>query len=290
MDRHPKFQDWILMIVLSIIWGSSFILMKQGLKAFRPDQVACIRIGITGIVLLPFAFSRRKFVSTKQTGTILIQGMFGNFIPAFLFPIAQRFISSSAAGILNSLSPVWVFVLGILFFSAKYKWVRLLGIFFAFAGVILLLLLEPSHGATTNLSYGLVIVLATLMYGLSANVIKKNLHDVHPLTITSISFAMAFIPALLFLFTTDFFSVLQNNPRALTSLIYILILGICGSAIASIIFNRLVHNTSALFASSVTYLMPIVALMWGYIDGESIQLNDFAGMAMIFAGVYLVSR
>jgi len=160
----------------------------------------------------------------------------------------------------------------------------------AFAGVVVLILLEPSHGKTSNALFAMLIVLATLCYGLSANIIKSKLHDVHPLTITSISFAMVFIPALVYLFSTDFISRLEENPQALPALGYVLILAVFGSAIASIIFNRLIHRTSALFASSVTYLMPIVALYWGFLDGESIQANDFAGMAMIIGGVYLVSR
>src|SRR5690349_15809853 len=128
MDQHPKPFDWALLILLALIWGSSFILMKKGLEAFRPDQVASLRIVFTAVVMLPFAWSRRKEVSPGNVKTILIQGMFGNFIPAFLFPAAQSHIDSSTAGILNSLSPVWVFILGILFFQSHYTWIKLVGI------------------------------------------------------------------------------------------------------------------------------------------------------------------
>ncbi len=290
MDQHPKANDWFLLILLAVVWGSSFILMKEGLKAFHPEQVALLRIIITAIVLIPFALHRKKYVNWKQTKIIVGQGFFGNFFPAFLFPAAQAHINSSLAGILNSLSPVWVLVLGLLFFNAPFKAIRLVGVISAFLGAILLLVFQPSHGTTSNASYGLLIVIATISYGLSANLIKRFLHNVHPLTITSISFTMVLIPALIFLFLTDFVSIMNENPQALVSLGYVTILAVLGSALASVIFNRLIHRTSSLFAASVSYLMPIVALMWGMLDGETIQWIDVGGMAMIVAGIYLTGR
>lgn len=290
IDRHPKFNDWLLLLILAVIWGSSFILMKEGLKAFHPDQVALLRIVITALALLPFAWLRRNRVSMKQTRTMVVQGMFGNFIPAFLFPIAQTHISSSLAGILNSLSPVWVLIIGLLFFSTQFKAVRLIGVASAMAGAVLLLAFQPSHSSTSNAWFGLLIVLATISYGLSANIIKRHLHEVHPVTITSVSFSIVLIPALIFLFTTDFMTVMNEHPMAVSSLGYIAILAVAGSAMASIIFNRLVHRTSSLFAASVSYLIPVVALMWGLLDGETVSAIDIGGMLLIVAGVYLASR
>lgn len=279
-----------MLFVLALIWGSSFILMKRGLVAFPPGQVAGLRIVITAFVLSPFAISRIRDVNRKEVKNILLQGMFGNFIPAFLFPAAQVYISSSLAGILNSLSPVWVLVLGIFFFRSPYKLIRLIGIMVAFGGAIMLLLFQPSNGSTSNALFGLLIVLATLSYGLSANIIKTYLHDINPITITSVAFGIMFLPALIFLLSTDFISRMNENPAAWTSLGFIAVLATFGSAVASITFTKLVHRTNALFASSVTYLMPIVALFWGILDGEPIRSIDFLGMAMIFLGVYLVSR
>jgi len=290
MDHHPKLNDWLLLLLLSLIWGSSFILMKEGLKAFHPEQVATLRIVITGIVLLPFAWSRRKGVTRKEARTILLQAVFGNFLPAFLFTAAQAHIESSVAGILNSLSPVWVLIIGILFFHVPFRLIRVLGILCALAGAVLLVLLQPTHGTTSNSMFALLIVIATVSYGISSNLIKKYLHDVHPLTITSVSFSIVLIPFLVFLFTTDFISIMKSNSTALASLGFVAILACLGSALASVIYNRLIHRTGILFAASVTYLMPIVALFWGVLDGETVQLVDFAGMGLIFLGVYLISR
>ena len=290
MDQHPKPLDWLLLFFLALIWGSSFILMKKGLEAFRPDQVASLRIAITGIVLLPFVWLRKKEVSPPKVKMILLQGMFGNFIPAFLFTAAQVHIDSSTAGILNSLSPVWVFVLGIFFFQSRYNWIKVIGIALAFGGVLLLMLFQPKHGTTTNINFTWLIVIATLCYGISANLIKKFLHDVRPITITAISFAIMLVPTIVYLFSTGLLQTFREHQGAFASLGFIAILATMGSAVASVTFNKIIHRTSALFASSVTYLIPIVALGWGFLANEQIGMIDLFGMLMIFAGVYLVSR
>ncbi len=290
MDHRPKASDWLLLFILALIWGSSFILMKKGLESFRPDQVAALRIAITGIVLLPFAFMRNKEVTGPQRRMIFIQGFFGNFIPAFLFPAAQSHIDSSTAGILNSLAPVWVFILGIFFFSARYTWVKLLGIAFAFGGVILLMALQPQHGSTSNINFAWLIVFATVCYGINTNLIKRYLSDVKPITITAVAFAMALVPAIIYLLTTGIVTTFMDQPKALISLGYITILASLGSAVASITFNKLIQRTSALFAASVTYLIPMVALWWGFLSGEYIGIADLFAGILILAGVYLVGK
>ncbi len=290
MDHPPKPHDWLLLFFLALIWGSSFILMKKGLESFRADQVAALRISITAISLLPFAVMRRKDVEPSKVKIIFLQGLFGNFIPAFLFAAAQTQIESAAAGILNSLSPVWVFVLGIFFFRSKYNWIKLLGVSIAFSGVMLLMLFQPQHGVASNGYFGWLIVLATLSYGLSANITKKSLNNVRPITITAIAFAIVLIPTVIYLLSTGVVETFHEHANAAASLGYISILGVMGSAVASVLFNRLVQSTTALFAASVSYLIPIVALGWGFLAGEQITLYDLFGMLLIITGVYIVSR
>src|SRR6185503_12825436 len=159
-----------------------------------------------------------------------------------------------------------------------------------FSGVLLLMIYQPKHETTSNGNFAWLIVVATLCYGISANLIKKHLHDVRPITITAISFAIMLVPSLIYLFATGFMETLREHPGAFASLGFITILATMGSAVASVTFNKLIHRTSALFASSVTYLIPIVALGWGFLASEQIGLIDLFGMLMIFAGVYLVSR
>lgn len=290
MDKRPRALDWLLLFFLALIWGSSFILMKKGLEAFRPDQVAALRIVITAIVLLPFAWLRRAEASPAKVKIIFVQGMFGNFIPAFLFPAAQSHIDSATAGILNSLSPVWVFILGIIFFRSKYNLIKLLGIVFAFGGVILLMSFQQKHGTTSGIGFAWLIVIATVCYGINTHIIKRYLQEIHPITITAIAFAIALVPAVIYLFVTGLPETLGGNQYAVASLCYIAILAVMGSAVASITFNKIIQRTSALFAASVTYLIPLVALWWGFLAGEQIGMIDFFAMMIILAGVYLVGK
>ncbi|MEP7127586.1 MAG: DMT family transporter [Chitinophagales bacterium] len=290
MSHKPSFSDWILLLLLALIWGSSFILMKKGLEVFRPEQVAALRIAITALVMLPFLLIRWKEIRKEKVKYILLQGLFGNFLPAFLFTIAQQHIDSSLAGILNSLSPVFVLLLGILFFGTGFTWWRIAGMFVAFSGSVLLLLFQQGHGTTTNGLFGWLIVLATLSYGISANIIKRYLYDLQPITINAVAFSVMLFPALIILFFTDVPKTFESGNAAFVALGYIAILGIVGSGIASIVYFRLIHNTTALFASSVTYLVPVVALFWGFLAGEPIGLIDYAGMALILSGVYLVGK
>lgn len=290
MSHPPTFTDWILLALLALIWGSSFILMKKGLEVFQPEQVAALRIVITATVLLPITVLHLRTVQKEKVRYIVLQGLFGNFIPAFLFTAAQQHINSSLAGILNSLSPVFVLLLGILFFNTGYTFWRIGGMTVAFAGSILLLLFQDGSGIQFKGAYGWLIVLATASYGISSNIIKKFLHDVKPVTINALAFSFMLLPALLVLYLTHLPQTFTVNNESLAALGYIALLGIVGSGVASIIYFRLIHHTTALFASSVTYLIPIVALFWGLLAGESIGLIDYAGMALILSGVYLVGK
>ncbi len=290
MNRKPSASDWFLLLLLAVIWGSSFILMKKGLESFLPSQVAALRIIITALVLIPFALIRRKEVKKDKIKFIFLQGLFGNFLPAFLFTAAQKHIDSSLAGILNSLSPIFVFLLGILFFSTGYTGLKVVGMVIAFSGSVLLLLFDRDKGVTGVSQYGWLIVVATICYGISANLIKKYLYDVHPITITAVAFSMLVIPAIILLSFSISSLSLHQNPASYASLGYIAILAIFGSGLASIIYNKIIHHTTALFAASVTYLIPIVAVFWGLVAGEPIDAIDYAGMGLIFCGVYLVGK
>ena len=290
MALKASLTDWLLLLLLALIWGSSFILMKKGLEVYDPVQVATLRIAITAVAMFPFLLIRWKEVPGDKVKYIVLQALFGNFIPAFLFTAAQRHIDSSMAGILNSLSPVFVLLLGILFFSTGFSWLRVSGMIIAFSGSVLLLLFQNGHGITSNSMYGWLIVLATCCYGISANIIKRYLADVLPVTINAVAFSFMLIPALIILGFTDLSPAVQAGSRAYTALGYIATLGILGSGLASVLYFRLIHNTTALFASSVTYLVPVVALFWGFLAGEPIGWPDYAGMVLILCGVYLVGK
>jgi drug/metabolite transporter (DMT)-like permease len=282
--------SWILLIVLAFIWGSSFILIKRGLDSFSPLQVGTIRISFAFLVMLPFAIKSLNKVYKRSWKKILIIGLLSNFFPAILFAKAETGISSSLAGILNALTPITTFIAGVFFFSTKIKSLQIMGLVIGFIGSFALSFINSS-GMLGELNYfALFVVLATMMYGFSGNFIKKYLSGVHSVTLTSLALFSVGPLALIILFSTDFISRLMNNNEAWTSLGYLFLLGAIGTAFALVLFNRLIQRTTAVFASSVTYLIPIMAVIWGIIDGEIFFIMHVLGMGLIIIGVYLVNK
>lgn len=288
---NTRFINWLILIALAITWGSSFILMKRGLDAFSSDEVAALRIFIAFIFLSPLLIKHFKKEHLKHWKGFVGMGLLGNFIPAFLFTKAETGISSSLTGMLNSLTPLFTMLLGVLMFKTKTKLINAIGIFIGFIGAIGLLAVGKSDDTDNSLLFCLFVVLATICYALSVNIIKKELGGVNSVTATV--WAMTFIGPLagVYLFgATDFISDFNSNPKAFESLGYVSVLAIFGTALSVIIFNVLIKNTNALFASSVTYLIPIVAMMWGVLDGEVILPFHILSIGVILLGVYLVNK
>lgn len=278
--------DWLLLLGISLIWGSSFILIDRSLQAFAPVEVACLRLVLTAAVLFPFFIKYYRTLNLRQARHITVQSLFGNFIPAFLFPAAQVHVNSATAGILNALSPAWAFLLGLLFFGTAFRWQQLAGIVVAFAGAVLLLL--PGNSGAQH--YGWLLVVGTLCYGLSSNLVHRHLQGTHALAISSAGFIILSVPALIILMGSMELREAFSQPEVWPAFSSIVVLSVMGSAVASTLFYRLVQRTNTLFATSVTYLMPVVAVGWGLLGGEHLHLSDFAGMLLILAGIYLLSR
>lgn len=280
-----------LLLVLSLIWGTSFILIKQGLKAFSPDVVGALRVTAASIFLLPLALPRLKELKQGDSFKLFVSGLMGIFFPAFLFAFAQTKLNSSLAGILNTLSPLWTMILGALFFTQRFRGYAILGIILSFFGAIMLAL-SRSGGAITGFNaYALLIVVACALYGANLNWVKFKIHDLGSITITSISilFIGPFAAVYLFFFT-DFIHTLINEPDAWKAFGFVVLLALMGTAVAGLLFNKLLRISSPLYASSVTYIMPIVAVMWGVIDGEKLLPGHFVGMTAILGGVYLANK
>lgn len=280
-----------LLLVLSLIWGTSFILIKQGLKAFSPDVVGALRVTAASIFLLPLALPRLKELKQGDSFKLFVSGLMGIFFPAFLFAFAQTKLNSSLAGILNTLSPLWTMILGALFFTQRFRGYAILGIILSFFGAIMLAL-SRSGGAITGFNaYALLIVVACALYGANLNWVKFKIHDLGSITITSISilFIGPFAAVYLF-FLTDFIHTLINEPDAWKAFGFVVLLALMGTAVAGLLFNKLLRISSPLYASSVTYIMPIVAVMWGVIDGEKLLPGHFIGMTAILGGVYLANK
>lgn len=291
MQDKNRATSIILLIILSLIWGTSFILIKQGLKVFSPDEVGALRVSAATLFLLPFALLRFKELNKRDYFNLFISGMMGIFIPAFLFAWAQTKLESSITGILNTLSPVWTMILGALFFSQRFRGFALAGIIISFMGAVILALSRSSASISGFNIYALLIVLACVFYGANLNWLKFKVSNISSITVTSVALLITGPFAMLYLFGfTDFTVNLVETPGAWKAFAYIAVLALMSTAIANLIFTKLVKISTPLFASSVTYIMPIVAVMWGVLDGEKLFIGHFIGMVAILLGVYLSNK
>lgn len=287
-NNSEKLINYGLMVLLAFIWGSSFILMKRGVEVYSFIEVAILRMVIAWLFMVPFVW--RKIITTpkKLWAPLIIVALFGNGIPAFLFTKAQTVLDSSYIGILNALVPLFTFIIAIFIFKTKWKIVNLIGIIIGLLGAVWLIIGNGINFENSN--YAWLIIIATLCYAISLNTIKNYLQDMKSLEISGLAFMLIGPLCFVGLFYTDFFDTLLINPKAWSALGYTTILAVFGTAIALIIFNQLVKRTNAIFSSSVTYLIPIVAIGWGIIDGESISNTHLIGIAIIFTGIYLVNK
>jgi drug/metabolite transporter (DMT)-like permease len=282
---------WLILGFLALVWGSSFILMKRGLEVFSATQVGAIRIFIAFLFFLPFILVRLKKIKGRDWLYVFLSGLLGNALPAFLFATAQTQLLSSITGILNALTPLFTALVAVWFFGEKLQKLQLVGLVVALSGSVLLSL--GAGFALENLNfYVLFVVAATLCYGVSVNLVREKLGHLSPLTIAAGSFFTVGLWVGIYLFSaTDFLEVLdQASTKAYRAMGFLAILAILGSSISLILFNRLIQMTNAIFASIVTYLIPIVALVWGILDGEHLNWGHYLGMGLILIGVYLLRK
>lgn len=287
MDKTAK--PWFLLIMLACIWGSSFILMKRGLLVFSHTQVAALRISIAFLALVPVAWKYLIKIPKDKWLAMAVVGIVGNGIPAFLFTKAQTHIDSSLAGILNALVPLFTILIGFIFFNVRLKMLNYLGVFIGFIGATLLV--NPFDVELGDQwVYALYVVLATLCYGISLNVIKHFLKDYSSVQITGTGFLFAAPFPLVYVFYSGVPEVLASADGAWLAFFYIAILAAVGTSLSVVMFNQLIKLTSPVFASSVTYLIPVIALMWGVIDGEGFNLVQMSALCLILGGIYLVNK
>lgn len=280
---------WILLLMLSLIWGSSFILIKRGLVGLSPMQLGSLRVLFSAVFLLLIGFRSLTEIKRNQWKYIVLTSFFGTFIPAFLFALAQTQISSSVSSILNSLTPLNTLILGALAFGLTFKRTQIIGVVIGLIGTLLLIVNGAMNHPGQNYWYALLVLVASICYALNVNLLKKYLADVKPLSITTGNFLVLFFPALVVLLSTDFISVL-HQPNVQHALLFVAVLGVVGTGIANILFFKLIQISSPVFATSVTYLIPIVAFFWGLLDGEMLTPIQFVGAFVVLLGVYLSSK
>jgi drug/metabolite transporter (DMT)-like permease len=284
-----NFFNWLLFVVLSIVWGSSFILMKTSAEHLNGLQIGAIRIFAAGIAFLPWAVFHASKIPVKKLGVVILTGLFGNFLPALLFASAIKGNGeSSLASILNSLTPLFVIVIGVFFFKAKVQNRKIAGVLVGFAGLVILSLLR---GPIDAKDHGLFLILvATVFYGITVNLVSHYLKGIDGFKIASVSLTVMAIPAGILMWQQNVFSIARFDEEAGLSIAIACLLGIVGSAIATALYYILIQKAGGVFASLVTYAIPIVAMMWGLLAHENISALQIACLAMILGGVYLANR
>ncbi|MBQ0907317.1 DMT family transporter [Flavobacterium sp. F-328] len=286
---EAKQLKWVYLTVLALVWGSSFILIKKGLVGLTPLQLGSLRILFAALFLVLIGFKSISKIPSFKWKYIALTSLFGTFIPAYLFAIAQTEIDSSVSSILNSLTPLNTLILGAVFFGLHFKRTQIIGIVIGLAGSALLILNGAMHHPEQNYWYAILVLIASICYALNVNLIKKYLHDLSPLSITTGNFMVLSLPALAVLFASGFFDVVQQD-QVQQSVLYIIVLGVVGTGIANILFFKLIQMSSPVFATSVTYLIPVVAFCWGLLDQEMLTSVQFLGAFIVLIGVYLSAK
>lgn len=281
---------WILFIILVLIWGSSFILMKLGMHALNAYQVASIRILSASVVLFPFAWKAFKNVEKQKRTYVIISGLLGSFFPAYLYCIAETKIDSSLAAILNSLTPLFTIIIGVTFFRLTAGLQKIMGVAIGLAGLILLPFSTHQDISFNDLSYSLLVLLATICYACNVNMVSRYLHQTASLHVAALSFSFLLVPSLVILAYTGYFQLALAEENYLYSTLASVVLGIMGTALATVLFYMLVKKEGPLFASLVTYGIPVVAVVWGLLYGETITLAEIGCLVIILSGVYMVNK
>ena len=289
MDKNTK--KWIYLFLLSGIWGSSYILIKKGLVGLSPIQLACFRIVITSFILVFFGLRHVKNLSRNQWKWLSVTGFFGTFFPTFLFAYSETKIDSSVVAVLNGLTPLFTLFIAVLFFGYTFRKLQFLGVAVGLLGTVMLIYDEYSSKSFSNANYSLLVLIASLCYGFNVNVLKYKLKGISSIGIAIGNFLAITPPALILLVLSDFsWNSFYKEEDIITSLLFVFILASMGTALAKVMFNELVTISSPVFSVSTTYLLPIVAIGWGILDGESFGINKFLSAFIILLGIYLITK
>jgi len=282
---------WFYLIFLAFVWGTSLFMIKKATnKSFNDYQVGALIMVFSAIILLPFGFKTLKQIKRKHFFTLFIIALFSTFIPTFMFTIAISEIGVSITSILNQLTPLNTLWLGFFMFNIRFTKNQVIGLLIGFLGLVLYFLTGDFYQGKGTYIYSLLVIFSSMGYALNSNLIMTKLRDLDALSITTATFLITLIPSLLVLYFTDFFTVYVGSTIQNNALIYILFKASIGTALAMVIYNKLVHISSAVFASSVTYLIPIVALLWGYFDGEKVTVWQLVAGTFILFGVYIANK
>ncbi len=287
---NPEKEKWILLALLSLIWGSSFILIKKSLDHFNPYEVGALRVLIAGLVLLPVAIKNIRKFPKKNLKWLILAAITGNFIPMFLFPIAETEVSSSIAGIINSMMPIFVIIVGALLWKFETTKRQIIGVLISFSGACILAF-SGGEGGEFKLIPILLLLLATLLYAISTTTVKSKLSDIPAKILSAFVFSLVLIfPSFIALVFAGFFNELKMDNNLLVGLGFVSLLSVFGTGLAMMLNYRLLSVSTPLFASTATLLMPIVAIIWGILDGEKLTIMQGFGGVIILSGLIFLRQ
>ena len=285
-----KLNKWFYLISLSLIWGSSFILIKKALVGLEADQLGSLRIIFSSIIIILIAWKRLSKITRLEWKWITISAFLGSFFPAFLFAFAEKEIDSAVASIINSIVPLNTVIIGMVLFNIRSTKRQIIGVLIGLAGTYMLIMSGIKLNPDQNYLYSGFVILCSFLYALNVNIIKKYLQHLSALTITVGHFAVIIIPAVIVFCFSDFDVNSLRNQETIDSIIYVFILAVFGTALAKILFNKLIKISSPVFASSVTYSMLIVSIFWGLVDGEKFSIYQLIATIIIILGVLLTNK
>ncbi len=288
MNLDKKIWQYAALLTMALVWGTSFILMKKGLRSYSNYQVAAFRIFISFVIVIPFIIKGFKKITRHNLLTLIVVGFVGNMIPAFLFTTAQTHIDSSMAGMLNALTPMFTLLIGVIIYKTKMKLLNIGGLILGLAGAAGLAVDDFSTFFEGYNWYGLFAIGATICYGFNVNLVKEKLKDLNAVEITSLAFLFTGPFAGIYLLFSDYGTT--DGTNYILNLFYIFLLALFSSVLAVLLMNKLLKHTTAVFASTVTYIIPVFAIFWGFVDGEKFSFMDFVWISVILTGVYLVNR
>ncbi|WP_026451564.1 DMT family transporter [Aequorivita capsosiphonis] len=280
-----------LLIIISITWGSSFILIKKTLPVFDPYQIGAFRAGLSGLLLAFIGFPAMRRMTKKDIFWIALSGLFGNFLVVFIFPYAQREVSSSLAGIINALDPIFTLILGVLLFGIRSKTIQYLGAVIGFVGALILVYTSDSDSSESHYFYTVLLIIGSALYAVSALIIEKKLMHIKSTELASSIYAIWMIPSLIILLFSGFFTEIDySQTETLESLGYLVFLTVVSTTLVMFLFFKLVQDTSAVFASTISLLIPVIAVFWGILDGEIFTLWYALGGILVLIGVYFIQE
>jgi drug/metabolite transporter (DMT)-like permease len=288
--RPPAPFDWFLMFLLAAVWGGSFFFIKHSVQIFQPMQMAMWRMALSTALYLPIALAFWSKIDWSRWRPLLSVAFFGSAIPNFLFAIAQQHVTSGLAGVLNSLTPLFTLMIGVGFFQMRFTKYKVLGVALGMSGAIILILFNSKSGATGNAFFAALCALATICYAINANIVNKHLRDMHPAGIASAAFVLTGLLFFAGLWFSGGWQAVQTQEHGWQGLGYVLYLAALGTVGGNILYFLLIQRTTAIFATSVTYLLPVFAMLLGVLDGEPLGPMDLAGTGVILAGVYIARK